>query len=269
MIINIFLLMTLVTDVLSYGYTMHKYLGQLTDDYLQKYEPDLYNKVLNVLNTQVVQKDNIAQISSWADTIKRSPRWSWTKNLHFIDILECHRERYTKDVIDKYCENHCIVSALLDFTNSIKYNFKYDYIFSDGTTLSNTELLKFLVHFMQDFSQPMHLLGYDRGGNSYKVNILFDGKNRTSNLHYIWDSMLPEYFVNNYAYVLPTQKYNAPSNYYELLEDVLNENIQISCRIYPGSHYIIFNDYFKEEHFIKLFDNYMKLVIGTLKYIFE
>ena len=81
--------------------------------------------------------------------------------------------------------------------------------------------------------------------------------------------MLPEYFVNNYAYVLPTQKYNAPSNYYELLEDVLNENIQISCRIYPGSHYIIFNDYFKEEHFIKLFDNYMKLVIGTLKYIFE
>jgi hypothetical protein len=118
--------------------------------------------------------------------------------LHFIDILECNKDKYNKEVIDKYCNNTCIDSALQDFTNSIKYNFKYGYIKDDGVKLTNVELLKFLIHFIQDFSQPMHLLGYDRGGNSFKVNVFIDGKNRTSNLHFIWDSMLPEYFVNNY-----------------------------------------------------------------------
>lgn len=255
---------TFFSCVFGYGYKMHGHLGKLTDTYLIKYEPEIYNKINNLFDGQ-----SIESISSWADKVKRQKQYAWTKDLHFIDILECHRERYNKDVIDKYCENHCIISALLDFTNSIKYNFNYDYVFNDGTKLTNTELLKFLIHFLQDFSQPMHLLGYDRGGNSFKVNILFDGKNRTSNLHFIWDSMLPEYFKDNYMYTSPSIRYDKPNDYYKLLEDILNDNIQISCRIYPDSHYIIFNDYFKEEHFVKLFDNYHKLVISTFKYIFE
>lgn len=257
-------LSTFFSCVSGYGYKMHGYLGELTDIYLQKYEPELYNKVINLFEGQT-----IASVSSWADKIKRKPKYSWTKDLHFIDILECNKERYNKEVIDKYCNNHCIISALQDFTNSIKYNFKYDYVSSDNSTLTNIELLKFLIHFIQDFSQPMHLLGYDRGGNSFKVNVYIDGRNRTSNLHFIWDSMLPEYFVNNYVYTILNKKFTKPSNYYNLLEDVLNDNIHISCRIYPDSHYIIFNDYFNENYFLKLFDNYQYLIVSTLKYIFE
>lgn len=257
-------LSTFFSCVSGYGYKMHGHLGSLTDKYLSTYEPNLYNKVIKIFDGQ-----SISSVSSWADKIKRKKQYAWTKDLHFIDILECHRERYTKETIDKYCENHCIVSALLDFTNSIKYNFEHGYPLQDGAKLSNIELLKFLVHFIQDFSQPLHLLGYDRGGNSFKVNILFDGKNRTSNLHFIWDSMLPEHFKDNYMYTIPTEKYDKPNEYYTLIEDILNDNIYISCRIYPDSHDIIFNDYFKEEYFVKLFDNYQKLIISTLKYIFE
>jgi len=252
--------------VWGYGYKMHGYLGKLTDNYLQKYEPELYNKIVTLLGNHT-----ISSISSWADKIKRSSKYSWTKNLHYIDILECNMKRYDKRVIDKYCNNNCIVSALQDFTNSIKYNFEYNYILnnSNNTELTNVELTKFLIHFIQDFSQPMHLLGYDRGGNSLKVNVFIDGKNKTSNLHFIWDSMLPEYFVNNYVYTSVKKKYFTPDNYYKLLEDVLNDNIHISCKIYPDSSYIIFNDYFKEEYFVKLFDNYQYLIVSTLKYIFD
>lgn len=267
MLKNLFLLGafgTFFSCVSGYGYKMHGYLGKLTDAYLQKYEPELYSKVVDLFDGH-----SISSISSWADKIKRKPKYSWTKDLHFIDILECHKEKYDKSVIDKYCNNHCIISALQDFTNSIKYNFKYDYVASDNSTLTNVELLKFLIHFLQDFSQPMHLLGYDRGGNSFKVNVFIDGRNRTSNLHFIWDSMLPEYFVENYMYTITNKRFSKPDNYYNLLEDVLNDNIHISCRIYPDSHYIIFNDYFKEEYFLKLFDNYQALVVQTLKYIFE
>lgn len=81
--------------------------------------------------------------------------------------------------------------------------------------------------------------------------------------------MLPEYFVDNYAYTITNMRFTKPDNYYDLLEETLNDNIHISCRIYPDSHYIIFNDYFNEEYFIKFFDNYQKLIVKTLKYIFE
>ena len=165
--------------VCGYGYKMHRYLGKLTDSYLEKYEPEIYNKVINIFSG-----DTISSISSWADRIKRKQQYSWTKDLHFIDILECRMDKYDKSIIDKYCENHCIMSALQDFTNSIKYNFKYDYIFSDKSKLTNVELLKFLIHFIQDFSQPMHLLGYDRGGNNFKVNMYIDTRNITSNLNF-------------------------------------------------------------------------------------
>ena len=255
---------TFFSCISAYGYNIHKYLGKLTDDYLEKIEPELYNKIINLLDGE-----SISVVSSWADKVKRSKKYAWTKNLHFIDIMECSKERYTKDTIDKYCNNNCVVSALQDFTNSIKYNFNYDYIIDDGTKLTNAELLKFLIHFIQDFSQPMHLLGYDRGGNSFKVNIFINGKSRKSNLHYIWDSMLPEYFVKNYEYSIKYKKLERPKNYYEIIEDVLNKNIHISCRIYPDSHYIIFNDYFNEKYFITLFDNYQYLMVSTLKYIFD
>ncbi|KAI0297933.1 phospholipase C/P1 nuclease domain-containing protein, partial [Russula brevipes] len=48
------------------------------------------------------------------------------------------------------------------------------------------EALKFLVHFVGDVHQPLHLTGRARGGNLIKV--LWD--NRSTNLHSVWDSLL-------------------------------------------------------------------------------
>lgn len=276
MVQNLLLLGALCTFcqcITAYSYQMHGYLGKMADVYLERYEPKLYNKVMTLFKGQT-----ISSVSSWADKIKHNTKYSWTRNLHFIDILECHTLKYNKSVIDKYCNNSCIFSALQDFTNSIKYNSEYIYTINQALNksieltnieLTNIELLKLLIHFIQDYSQPMHLLGYDRGGNDLKIVIFMDGKNISSNLHYIWDSVLPQHFIDNYAYTLVNNRYSKPDNYYELLENVLNTNIQISCRIYPDSHYIIFNDYFNANYFVTLFDNYQHLMVSTLKYIFE
>lgn len=256
---------TFISFTSSYGYTMHEYLGKLTDNYLQKFEPSIYNKVIKLFDGE-----SIESVSPWADRVKRNKEYNWTKELHYIDILECGKDRYNKSLIYKYCENSCIVTALQDFTNSIKHNFEHKYTSKDGTELTNVELLKFLFHFMQDFSQPLHLLGYDRGGNSFRVNLYMNGYNKTLNLHTLWDSLLPMYFVEHHVYNFPYTRFTAPDDYYQLIEDVLNINIKdVACKIYPDSHYIIFNDYFKEEYFMTLFDNYHKLMVHTLKYIFE
>ena len=50
---------------------------------------------------------------------------------------------------------------------------------------SRSIALKFLDHFIGDMTQPLHVCGRDRGGNTDHVR--FDGNDGT-NLHAIWDS---------------------------------------------------------------------------------
>lgn len=243
-----------------YGYQLHGYLGNLTDNYLMINEPIIYNKISILLKNQ-----SISSISSWADKIKRLPKYAWTSQLHYIDILECNTN-YSMDIIDNYCKDNCIVSVIKDFTNALKYNQNYKYM-KNNIEISNSELLKFLIHFIQDFNQPMHLLGFERGGNSYKINI-YDSvtrKNITSNLHFIWDSLLPNYFIKHFNYTLPKILHYQPN----LIESILNENIKnVACKIYPDSHYLILQNYFDKEYFTLLFNNYHYLIIQTLTDIF-
>jgi hypothetical protein len=260
----------LIKLISGYGYNTHGYLGGLNDKYLSIYESTIYNEITGIIGS------NLHSISSWADKVKRNKKYSWTSTLHYIDILECNQDIYDQTIIDKYCNNKCIVSAIKDFTNSLKYNKGYKYNVGNNSLTTN-EQLKFLVHFIQDFNQPMHLLGYNRGGNSLKVNMYIDGKNRTTNMHYIWDSMLPDYYINNYEYTVPLERVKLSTNFTldNLLETVLNKNIkEIACRIYPEHqdnqiYYLIFNDYFRDEYFKLLFDNYHKMSISILNYIFS
>ena len=55
------------------------------------------------------------------------------------------------------------------------------------------DALKYLVHFVGDFHQPLHNIGnQDRGGNDVHVGAVagVDLGGRESNLHSVWDSLL-------------------------------------------------------------------------------
>lgn len=63
--------------------------------------------------------------------------------------------------------------------------------------------MKFLVHFIGDAHQPLHLTNRDRGGNSDQV--VFEG--RKMNLHSLWDTGLITKAVrelHNYTEPLPS-----------------------------------------------------------------
>ena len=74
-----------------------------------------------------------------------------------------------------------------------------DWVNKDASDEAASEALKFLVHFLGDMHQPLHLTGRDRGGNFVKV--LWDG-NLTSKLcffaffffRFFQDSLLLFYF---------------------------------------------------------------------------
>ncbi|KAH8977743.1 S1/P1 nuclease-domain-containing protein [Lactarius hatsudake] len=66
-----------------------------------------------------------------------------------------------------------------------------------------SEALKFLIHFVGDMHQPLHLTGRNRGANGVKVS--FDGRN--TNLHSVWDTSLIAKYLRtiprNYTRPLP------------------------------------------------------------------
>ena len=99
----------------EFSKTTHGYLGNSADIYLSKYEPILYNKISKVLNGQTINS-----VSSWADSVKRTKEYSWTRTLHYIDIMECRNEKYDRTIIEHYCENSCIVSGLNSFVQELR-----------------------------------------------------------------------------------------------------------------------------------------------------
>ena len=62
---------------------------------------------------------------------------------------------------------------------------------SSLTTSQRKDALQFLIHFLGDIHQPLHDEAISVGGN--KIKVKFDGK--TTNLHAIWDSNLPEKLI--------------------------------------------------------------------------
>lgn len=251
----------------------HSYLGNNLDVYLTRHEPVLYSQIYEVLNGQT-----ISSVSSWADYVKRKKEYLWTKTLHYIDVLECKNETYDTAIIDSYCKETCIISAIKSFVKELKdrqnSNTCSNYfvtLVNKEVLLSDEDLLKFIIHFMEDFIEPMHLLGYERGGNSLKLNIKMpNGKVKRTNLHQLWDSLIPEYYIKMFN-PLFSFKVNRPDNYNNFVEEQFNKNIKISCSIYPKNpnEIIIFKEYFNKEYLDILFKNYHELSIGTLKYIFE
>jgi hypothetical protein len=264
-ILILYFITLLIQNVYGYGFRTHRYLGKIADEYIDKYEENI-KKSINI---------RLESVSEWADHIKRNKKYEWTKQIHYIDIMECTNNIYDENIINKYCEDKCIITGIKTLTRMLKQNkyvyeeIKYEYDNEElYKRLNDEEKLKLLIHLIQDFNQPMHYLGFKRGGNDYKIKMLYNNNNITRNLHQIWDTFLPEYFIKNTNYKGKEDKY-IKEDIYTLINRIFNKNIKIACKIYPTMNYLIFNEYYKEEYMKELFDNYMELLIKVLKTIYE
>jgi len=126
--------------------------------------------------------DNIGmvQVANWADDYRHTEVGSWSTTLHFADLpdRDCHFQR-ARD-----CKRElCVAGAISNYTQRL--------VMPDGSF--EPEALKFLIHFVADGHQPLHV-GFlsDRGGNDIKIHTCFKmGIHCNSeNLHEVWDSVL-------------------------------------------------------------------------------
>jgi len=127
----------------------------------------------------VVRRDDapcyLSSVATWADKIRFHARWS--APLHYANGAHDHppddcrfpgpdgwegKER--ANVLDAV-QN--VSSILTDFAEGSSFP---GVTAAGGAPELAVEALKFLIHFVGDMHQPLHLCGRDRGGNSDKVH---------------------------------------------------------------------------------------------------
>ena len=251
-----------------FGYT-HRFLGNSLADNLNDASKQFIEQYIGV--------NKLGTISTWADAIKRKPQFRWTQALHYIDLEACQlaNGKYKQinpgidDEITTSCHNNCIYSAIMNITNDLRYNREF---LTREQTVTNTKLL---IHFLQDLFQPMHTFGghHTRGGNAWKIQLEFpNGKTKSTNMHTLWDSILPEYYIKNFHPVVSAQQPIRIRDIYQFegyLKDKITVVLGVACRATAelDDNRILFSEYFKPEIFEQLFQHYIDFAVDTLAFI--
>jgi nuclease S1 len=157
-----------VAPAWGWGRLGHRVAGKIAEDRLT---PSAKAAVLALLEPG----ESLADISTWADEVR--PKHPESSPWHYVNV-PISEPRYDTKFVPR---EGCVVTKIDDFRK----------ILADpsASRLERQKALKFLVHFVQDLHQPVHV-GHrgDRGGNDLQVQ--FFGKG--SNLHRVWDSGLIE-----------------------------------------------------------------------------
>lgn len=125
---------------------------------------------------QLLDGKSIVYYSNWLDNASHTPEYAYTKTWHYKNIdadktYESAPINKDGDIVEAINKQIAILSS------------------ADSSKEEKRLSVIMLVHFLGDIHQPMHMgRASDRGGNSHRVSF-FD---RSSNLHSIWDSSLPE-----------------------------------------------------------------------------
>ncbi|WP_461452067.1 S1/P1 nuclease [Mucilaginibacter sp.] len=170
--------------LISWGILGHHVVGEIAENHLT---PEAKAGVQELLGHQ-----SLADVSSWADDIRQD--YPETGSWHFVNLpLGLSFPDFEKQVQSMQTGN--VYNSILRCVHDLKDN--------NTSQRKKVEALKFLVHFVGDAHQPMHVSrAEDKGGNT----IMLTYNNEYTNLHSIWDSKLLE--QDGYDYKKLAVKYD-------------------------------------------------------------
>ncbi|KAH9852442.1 phospholipase C/P1 nuclease [Lenzites betulinus] len=127
---------------------------------------------------------HLAPIAAWADSIRMRPEYRYTAPMHYVNAVDDappHSCPFPGEHGWQGRESGNILAALGNVTGVLREFAKGERAVGDAE-----EALKFLVHWMGDMHQPLHMSGREKGGNG--VRVAWNG--RVTNLHSVWDGLL-------------------------------------------------------------------------------
>lgn len=161
---------------LAWGEEGHKITGEIAERYLSPRARDGVKKILG--------ERTLADVSTWADAVRTIPAYAYAKPLHYMDVKPgAEGPEMARDCKD----GACVVGAIEKYSGVLRD--------SGAGRREREEALKFLVHFVGDLHQPLHVSREsDEGGN--KIEVEFFGRN--TNLHHVWDTSLLQHAKRNW-----------------------------------------------------------------------
>lgn len=155
-----------VRSAFAWGPIGHRVVGKIAELHL--------NSKTALKVKEILGDETLASVANWADFIKSDPNWKKANSWHYVSIPD--GKSYEK--IEKSKDGD-VVWAIEKFSK----------VLSDkkATKENKAEAIKFLVHFVGDVHQPLHVGHvHDRGGNDVKINWFKE----ETNLHAVWDESL-------------------------------------------------------------------------------
>lgn len=160
------LLLASPTAAFAWGANGHRIVGRIAENHLTEEA----RRAVECL----IGPETLAQVSTWPDEIRSDPSWKRATPWHFISIDDGE----TVETTARSPEGD-LLEAMPRFEAVLRD--------PQAGPQAKREALKFLVHFVGDVHQPLHVgRRADFGGNSVQVTWFGEA----SNLHTVWDSGL-------------------------------------------------------------------------------
>jgi DNA-binding protein YbaB len=168
--LTIALLCVISIGLISWGVIGHKTVATIAENHLTPKSKQMVKALLG--------NESVADVASWADQVLKEPEYKNTAPQHYLNVpLGLSYADFQKEVLAQTRDN--VYIALLKNEEVLKAQ--------TSTKEQRATALKFIVHFVGDLHQPMHVSrAEDKGGNTIQVQ--FDGQG--TNLHSLWDSKL-------------------------------------------------------------------------------
>jgi len=148
----------------AYGTTGHRIVGTIARSYLC---PRAQTAVDDLL-----QGESLADAGLWADRIRGDPKWRHAGPWHYVNVAD--------DVPVEQASGGDRGDVLQAIAR-----FRAELADASLARQRRAEALRFVVHFVADVHQPLHVgRAADRGGN--EITVLLGGQR--SNLHRLWDA---------------------------------------------------------------------------------
>jgi hypothetical protein len=217
--------------LISWGFKGHQAVATIAENHLT---PKAKAAVKELLGAQ-----SLADVATWADEVRNEPAYKPTAGWHFVDLpLGLSFNEFSDEVKAQGDDN---VHGAIQKARIILTHQK-------STREQKIEALKFLVHFVGDAHQPMHISRKeDKGGNTLQVRF----NNQGTNLHSLWDSKLIDH--QGLSVIEMSQRYDkvTPAQIKQWQADQpmkwIFESYQISTQLYADAikNNNIDEDYYK------------------------
>lgn len=155
----------------AWGRDGHRIIGEIASHYLT---PDARQEVEKLLEDG--RYDTLGEAGNWADAFSRLfHTYDDRATHHYIDVDPA------SDAVEmaRDCPEGCVIRAIHELEAIVRDR--------GAPKWERTEALLFLVHFIEDIHQPLHVVHPDMtGGNEVHVTLF----GRRSSFHRVWDSGL-------------------------------------------------------------------------------